>query len=388
MIHVVYFLLLAYGVISLYNVLMSTQMLSSGFIGYIGVFSLLSLELISIVLICINLKKILNDSLNLIILFWLFMTSLVTLICSSNIFQDIRNLIWWPLIYFLFYTITLNDKSGKLISIFINRYVPCIFIIHVAIFILLRQVSMVATLSSGKEILVSDNSIFYILLLIPLVTLLSNKIKYLFLFVSIIATVYSFKRSAVVYVGLISLVTLYFDFYSKRKISIIHIVSSVLLLLLSVEVVTYVDSSFDGHLLSRFESISEDKGSGRLDIWANTLTDFSNKHFSNKVLGSGYNAVLCDGNEFSAHNDLIEMLYDFGYVGLFLYLIFIIKFVIIAIKVKQLNKKYYHASIISLIIFFVMSTVSHLWLYPSFFAYIMILLAFVNAKLKNAKNPL
>lgn len=89
-------------------------------------------------------------------------------------------------------------------------------------------------------------------------------------------------------------------------------------------------------VIDRFISISEDGGSNRDIIWETILNKFSSLSNSDKWFGRGFHSVSSDfniiGYQINAHNDFIEILYDFGYIGLFLLVLLYVLLIIFCIK--------------------------------------------------------
>ena len=69
---------------------------------------------------------------------------------------------------------------------------------------------------------------------------------------------------------------------------------------------------------------AEDEGSGRLDIYNASIALIESSDFIGHVIGHGYNAVKYQ-LELSAHNDFLEIIYDFGWICCLLFVVFIIK---------------------------------------------------------------
>lgn len=373
---IIYILFVTFGVTALHNILVY-NLNTVGISGYVSILCLLLIEFIALFYNIKNIKHIFCLRINTIIFIWCAYTFLVTLLTSQDLFFDIRSLLWWPSVYFVFFYLAANDYSEKKINSFIKFFVPILFIITIVLFVNLRQHSLYSTNGAFE----ADNSVFFILTLLPLIFLLPLKIKYIFLFFAICAAFYSFKRSATLYTALIILVSIYFDFYYHKNASFLKTIVLPCILMIGLYVgIEYLNNATEGFLFDRFQNISEDKGSGRLDIWDNVIDRFSYNSIEYKIIGSGFNAV----NKIfplSAHNDFLEMLYDYGIIGLVIYLSFVLLMIKSAFKSKILGDNYFQASIILLIIFFIMSMVSHLWLYPSFYAYLIAFLGIINGKM-------
>ena len=75
-------------------------------------------------------------------------------------------------------------------------------------------------------------------------------------------------------------------------------------------------------------SISFDQGSGREYIWAYVLNAFHQSETSVRYLGHGFQAVYYRLKPFGvdrlAHNSYLEFLYDYGYIGLSIFLVYLL----------------------------------------------------------------
>lgn len=379
--YIVYALFIIFGGLTLYNNLVYKFNVEGGITGYISIMCLLLIEGICVFYSLRYIKQIFSNKINAVILLWAIYAVLVTLLTSEDLFLDIRSVLWWPSVYLVFYSIARYDYSEKLINILIKYIIPLLYILTVIIYFSFRRFSLETNVGAFE----ADNSVFFVLALLPFVFLLSKRYKYIFLILAIAAAFYSFKRSAALYTAIIIVISLYFDFWYHKKISLFKtVIIPIILVIGLVYGLTYLNNSTDGFLLSRFENISDDGGSGRIDIWKDTLNKFKASGIELQIAGHGFNAVI-KASPFSAHNDFLEMLYDFGIIGLSLYILFIILMVFCILKYKNLDDRYYQAGIVMLTIFFIMSMVSHLWLYPSFYGYLVSFLGVVNGRIQRRK---
>ena len=386
--YIIIYTFILYGIVSFYNIILFNQNDAGGIVGYLAVLSLLIIEAMAIALIIKHMRSFLSSKISTSILLWTLYAVLISVMMTDSLFSDVRSLIWWPSVYSLFFLIAKIDYNETRISLILNKVVPFVFIVYIALFAMLRSMNMVNFTASGSSIFISDNSIFYIVTLLPLLSFLPKKTKYILYCLAIIATVYSFKRSASLYTALLFLISLYFDFIYKKNVRASYILLLILLLSVFFLGIDYLNTSTDGHLFERFQSLDEDGGSGRTDIWVDVLNRFWSKDFIYRILGSGFDGVINGGYFYSAHNDFIEMLYDFGYIGFILYMMFVSLFIRLVHKSKKLGINYYQANVSAFVVFVVMSMVSHLWLYPSFFAYIMMVLGFTEGKISRNRIAL
>ena len=72
-----------------------------------------------------------------------------------------------------------------------------------------------------------------------------------------------------------------------------------------------------GVIFERFASILSDKGSGRDKVYKATFDLIINTDFTSFLFGHGWNSVVLKSKaNLSAHNDLLEVLYDSGVFAL------------------------------------------------------------------------
>jgi O-antigen ligase len=152
------------------------------------------------------------------------------------------------------------------------------------------------------------------------------------------------------------------------------------------------------YIIEKINNSQIDEGSGRLDIYQETWQQNLNKPLINQMFGSGHNAValgysqasIMEIKSRSAHNDFLEILFDYGITGIAIYLYFIVSLIKVLKKSKQYNKKLYVILISSLLVFFLLSMYSHLNLYPENYIFIVAVWGYYCAQLdsKTSKRKL
>ena len=92
-----------------------------------------------------------------------------------------------------------------------------------------------------------------------------------------------------------------------------------------------LDSVISLEIIERLKGIVNDQGSGRTYIWSFVFKDFKKANESLRLFGHGYQAVYYQLKPFGvdrlAHNSFLELLYDYGYVGLSIFLLFFINMI-------------------------------------------------------------
>ena len=69
------------------------------------------------------------------------------------------------------------------------------------------------------------------------------------------------------------------------------------------------------NVTNRFEAMNEDEGNGRLDIYSDVFVQYLDSDLFSQLFGHGYNMVSVVLKGPSAHNDFLEVLYDYGIIG-------------------------------------------------------------------------
>lgn len=126
-------------------------------------------------------------------------------------------------------------------------------------------------------------------------------------------------------------------FYFRNKIFSSKIISYGLLLGI-LGFVLYDNGLFDG-IIARFNSEDMEDGSGRTIIWSLGLNTFQNKGILTVLFGGGVGSAnqmaFLGGIYFSPHNNFLEILYNFGIIGLVIFVLWWIVFYVRSSKEKK-----------------------------------------------------
>ena len=221
------------------------------------------------------------------------------------------------------------------------------------------------------------NIIYFIILILPLVLMNENKNIVVFgTFLIAFLTVISFKRNA--FFMIFSALIVYFILVlnnkniSRKK----KVMWSICILFLGIIICYFyihITKNEEITLIERMGSILEDGGSGRSLIYKSVINEIKKFTIFEWLLGRGYNGVFITTNlGTSAHNDFLEILFDYGIIALLLYSSLIIR--ICNITAKMFKKNYHLAciSVVAIILFMFMSTFSHLIIYPTYILYFIV----------------
>ncbi len=269
-------------------------------------------------------------------------------------------------------------------------------LVMVSLFCLVIILSFLMSLEGyGKWLSNKDytmTNVYYILCFLPFITDIDSKwLKRIFTILIFSCVILSFKRSAIVVSAIVifTMILLFFENEKRRKIALILVVA------FTIATVTipilFERANIQSIYLMWIERFNDSntRWTILLDVW-NMQIDSS---FFEWIFGHGYNAVMNDiGYGLSAHNDYLEILYDYGLIAFVLFLIFIVGMIKYCNKLKKYNCKYYKGMIISLEIFIIASIPSHMYTYSTYFIILSLYwgysMALSKEELVNAKsNP-
>ena len=256
----------------------------------------------------------------------------------------------WIYIYLFFYTVSLRYDIDK----YIPKFITISFIYVVGLF--LRNYIFNNTIGHTDWHYIEA---YYAVTLIPAITTLQGKSKYLFLMIAIICSIIAVKRTGMI--TCIFAIVLYIFMIGKNISSKIKTIlfGSIILLGAYFALNQFMAKEIDT-ILERIENIEEDDGSGRGEMYNAIYEEItSNENFTSFIFGRGHNEVINSrkSNGFSAHNEFLEVAYDYGIIG---FTIFMFIFVAIYRTYRKTKEHQNQVAIfLSLVIFFIFSLTSH-----------------------------
>ena len=150
-----------------------------------------------------------------------------------------------------------------------------------------------------------------------------------------------------------------------KRISVKYIIALALLICIIPSTIEYFDDQLGGAFIRRFTESDDSAEEGRSSIYVITLRMFTDSNFFQIIFGHGFNRVVYDSPlHLSAHNDFLEIIYDYGIICFAIYLsVYISLIKLLFLQVKQ-KSKYAPPLAFSLSVFLVLSLVSHIIKYP------------------------
>lgn len=340
---------------------------------------------------CYSKFRILKGKTIILIVFWSCYINLVNLFTNPNspfnyldVFIDTN---WWVIIFILAYSIFIDDNENYYFKKLLLVY-PYIFLVSFSL-VAYKMIFFFGSFSQGIIQQNDINSIFWVLLLLPFAFLgRKSAIKYLILFMTLILVIISSKRSAIIAFILILVFMFSGEIFNGRRF-LKNLLKTLILILFLYLLFDYTISIVDVNVLSRFQETNLDE-EARFDFITESWNIFSNKPIGNILFGSGHRSSGFDrGSDLlskTTHNDFFEVLYNYGIIGFCIYVSFIFRILSRCILLKNLDRKLYDSLIASLIIFFVISMVSHLIIYPTYFSFLIIIWAMAESKIYNYKK--
>lgn len=297
------------------------------------------------------------------IVFWLY-TLFAYAINNSWDLIEVLNLTSWVAVLYLFYYYGL-PKSSKILHTLIVAFIIFYTVLYYRY-----------ALNSGY---VGDkpgvvNSIYYIVLSLPFVILMKNRIvKNIILAVVALVVVVSQKGTAILIVVFTMLINYFFVRKMSKKNIIVAISGAITFVVVWLVIMNYSDVD----LLSLLSDDLDSSGNGRFDIWTMIFERFNKGEIIDKVFGFGLNFSARTTGQ-SAHCDYIEVFSAFGFVGFALFM----KWYYEVLKVVVVSRKKYSRASNVLLIIFVQASILMLFSTSIFLSnYFLLLMALLGMEL-------
>ena len=331
--------------------------------------TLLLAEGLMAIYLVVNLKRLSNiPDLVVIILVWMLW------VLSTNInfifplelallYKGLLEPLLWTFFCLFFYVYIKKNPSG-------HKAILCLFF-GLLLFASYEYFKIYSMSQVFADKTAAINFTYYPLLILPWVLMAKFRlIRYLGILLIGIVVLSSLKRTAFIcfIVSVVMSELINAHFMNKKMRSFLVVFA------LCVPVIVYLlyfnTGAVDLHVLTRFSEAVDDRGSGRLDVYSEVIRLLMNSEWENMLRGHGHNTVIVYSNmNLSAHNDWLEVVFDYGLPGFLLY------GTIHAILIKKILYLYNNMSIMtgpfaaSYVMFWVMSLTSHLIIYPTYFVF-------------------
>ena len=130
--------------------------------------------------------------------------------------------------------------------------------------------------------------------------------------------------------------------------------------LVALGILFYVLINYLGdNIIERLTDTDDETGSGRLEIWNGLIQRLSMQDFEFWIFGNGHlSTTKYSWENLTAHNDFLEIIYNYGIINLVFYVFFFLSTILYTIRAIRQKNKYAPALAAILTIFAVLSVVS------------------------------
>lgn len=336
----------------------------------LSMISTISLILMSIVFVLLSLTSLLYSGINRLILAITIISLTSTCLYGREdimLLKQIIFILFWAAVFFLFYLLSFNDE--KTISEGNKFY----YLLLIPVTVLLLMSNVLRGSMGYKVGQLGNNMIFYLLTMLPWLLVAKERILRLLTVLFVLGlSVVTMKRSAMTACVIITVSVIFLEYVKGNPNKVRAVCLSTLLALSAFGLMFYANAVNDGAAMERVENLEEDEGSGRLERYKDVIRLLRDEDIHGKLLlGHGFRTVEASlGESASAHNDFLEVSYDYGIIGLIVYALIHLALIKRLLYLRKIESVYYEGYLISYMIFFIMSMVSHLIIYPTYFIFL------------------
>lgn len=120
------------------------------------------------------------------------------------------------------------------------------------------------------------------------------------------------------------------------------------------------------NITSRFRDLKSDGGSGRIEIYTSVIKAYLSNNMSGLLFGNGVESTKLVTKGLTAHNDLLEILYDYGLVSFIVILLLYKNMLSKLVTLYKKNSELTYAFSASFMLFVILTNISHVIVYPHF----------------------
>ena len=190
------------------------------------------------------------------------------------------------------------------------------------------MIQSIPMLVEGTEF--GRDAILAVSIFLPIILSVRNKyLKGIFLTMILYWSITSAKRTSLLCIGFAIIFLIIANILNVSGKTFVRFIA---VLALGVTVAYFAYNKYPefalqtDYIIERFKDPKDnDSNRERIDMYAGTYSACSSSSIIEQLFGHGYMAVVNDLYGRPTHNDIIEILYDYGLIALAIYLIFIIK---------------------------------------------------------------
>lgn len=279
----------------------------------------------------------------------------------STLFNLVTRSTFWAMALIAGYSFGFKKENSVKKSLLITAFIPLMFFLFTLVDKYLERSEDRAMITSA----------YYLICLFPFVAVLKNKVwKDIFVILILTAALLCGKRGGFIAFSICFVAYMFFKLSNSNK-KIASFLGTIIIVLSMYYILQYVVKVYDFSIFNRIANIQEDQGSGRIDIYREVWHLIKSMDLFPQLFGRGFNKVYSDlGRNLSAHNDFLEVIYDYGIIGFALYLNMYRILIKYARRLLRQKSEYAPAFISAIVIMLVLSMVSHLIIYNTYFIYL------------------
>ena len=224
----------------------------------------------------------------------------------------------------------------------IEKTIPYNLILLLPILCIAPIIQSMPKLMAGTDF--GRDAILAVSIFLPIILNIKNKyLESIFLIIILYWSIISAKRTSLLCIGLV------FAFLMIANISNLSKKNFVKLITVLAIGGTIAYSAYNmypefalqtDYIIERFEDPKDNASNReRLDMYAGSYSAFLASPIFEQLFGHGYMAVVKDLYGRPTHNDLMEILYDYGLIASFIYVIFLIKLFVRGFRSFYNNRK-------------------------------------------------
>ena len=340
----------------------------------------LIITIIGIVTLIINIKWLIRNevvrTLIIMAIIILLSTFVFNFILNPPTPESVRNVgdsIMWISVLVLAYKIGYKNHD----TLYNSRWIALTIPVYYVLFMAVRAYFVL-----NPEDTALRSTAYYPLLLLPFALMIKRKwLMWIFVCIILFSVVLSSKRAG--FIAFTGAIVVYA--YSMMRINsrglgskMKYVLGFILIGFIGFQVFNSYVSSNDIQLLERLGNLREDGGSGRDEVYAYTLNLLLKSDIISLLFGHGFNTVVHYSEyELSAHTDFLETPFDYGIIGMIVYIIFYFRLYKYYKKLKYYNPNYAPVFLSTMFITFILSTFAHLIIYPTHFLFFCMYWGFV-----------
>lgn len=230
-----------------------------------------------------------------------------------------------------------------------------------------------------------ESDIYFSLGLLPfaLQLLKNKKVKIVIIVSEFFAVFMVNKRTALISFAIGLVIYLLIDSWTNEKRKFGTTLKTIIMATISVVlfygISKYIDDKYEMNIYYRLFRLAEDGGSGRDVLYERIWEGFKNSSFAEKMFGHGMNTAGQIGGAGQAHNDLLEILYDYGVFAFASAVVFYLSLIVEGIRLVKRKSPYAATFAFSLVIGLFLAMFSYFLIYYTYVTCIMAFWGYVMA---------